>query len=57
MKSKGKQLKILGLVATVIGFGVNLMSDWIDEAKLDDKIDKKLDEKLNGIDSKEEEES
>ena len=54
---KGKQLKILGLAATVIGFGVNLISDWVDEAKLDDKIDKKLDEKLKRIDSKEEEES
>ena len=54
---KGKQLRILGLATTVIGFGINLISDWVDEAKLDDKIDKKLDEKLNGIDSKEEEES
>ena len=53
---KSKRLKVIGLVATVIGFGVDLLSDWVDEAKLDDKIDKKLDEKLNGIDSKEEEE-
>lgn len=54
---KRKRFKLIGLAATLIGFGVNLLSDWVDEAKLDDKIDKKLDEKLNGIDSKEEEES
>lgn len=39
-------LKILGLVATVFGVGATLLSDWVNEKKMEDMIDKKINERL-----------
>lgn len=34
----GKVLKILGLTATVFGFGVDCLSEWVNEKKMNAKI-------------------
>lgn len=46
-----KVLKILGLVTTIVGFGVSLASAWIGEKKTDaliaDKVAKEVAKQLN----------
>ena len=37
-----KKLKGLGLLAAILGLGVNVLSDWVDEQNLDAKIDEKV---------------
>lgn len=39
-------LKILGLVATVFGVGATLLSDWVNEKKMEALIEKKINERL-----------
>jgi low affinity Fe/Cu permease len=39
-------LKAIGIVATVIGFGVTLLTNWVDDKKMDEKIDEKVNEAL-----------
>lgn len=39
---KRKSIKIIGVAVTVIGIGVELLSDWVDERKLDEMIDEKI---------------
>lgn len=34
------------MAATLIGIGVNLITDWVDDQKMDEKIDKKVNEAL-----------
>ena len=41
---KRKSIKIIGIAVTVIGIGVELLSDWVDERKLDEMIDEKINE-------------
>ena len=41
---KRKSIKIIGVAVTVIGIGVELLSDWVDERKLDEMIDEKISE-------------
>ncbi len=52
----GKIVKIIGLIATVAGVGVNLLSDWVDEKKMDEKIEEKVNEAL-AVRAKEDKES
>lgn len=42
----GKIVKILGIVATVVGMGATLLTDWVNEKKMDEKINEKIDEAL-----------
>ncbi len=44
---KGKMVKILGIVATVVGMGATLLSDWVNEKKMNEKIDELVIEKIN----------
>ena len=44
---KGNIIKVVGLIATVAGVGVNLITDWVNEKKMDEKIEKKVKEALN----------
>jgi hypothetical protein len=37
-----KILKVLGLAATVIGMGATLLTDWVDDKKMDEKIEEKV---------------
>ena len=51
-------IKGIGLAASAIGVGATLVSDWVHEKKMEDKIDKKVNEALSryGINLNDEEE-
>lgn len=40
----GKVIKVLGLAASVIGVAATLLSDWVNEKKMDEKIEEKVNE-------------
>lgn len=42
----GKLIKIIGLGATIVGMAATLVSEWVADKKLDDKINTKLLEAL-----------
>lgn len=42
MKQKSKMIKLVGFAVTIIGVGVNLVSDWLDEQKIEEKINEAL---------------
>jgi hypothetical protein len=44
-----KLIKILGMTATVIGMGATLVTEWVNDKKIDEKITKKVTEALNEI--------
>lgn len=46
MHNKGIMIKAIGIAATVIGLGANLVTNWVDEKKMDEMIDKKVNEAL-----------
>ena len=48
-----KMVKILGLVATAVGMGATLLTDWVNE--MEEKIDERINEKLAALNDKEEE--
>ena len=37
-----KTIKIIGLIATVMGMGATLATDWVNDKKMDDKIEEKI---------------
>ena len=41
-----KMIKAIGMAATIIGIGVNLLTDWVDEQKMEEKIEAKVNEAL-----------
>ena len=57
MSNKSKWNKAIGVAATVIGAGVNLITDWVNEQKMDEKIEEKVSEALARRDKDEAEES
>ena len=57
MKNKSKMIKAMGILATIIGVGVNLITDWVDEQKMDEKIEEKVNAALAQKDKDEAEES
>lgn len=48
-------VKGIGLAATVVGVGATLVTDWVNDKKMDQKIEDKVNEALSK--KKEEEES
>ena len=48
-----KLIKILGMVATAIGMGATLVTDWVNDKKMDEKITEKVTEVLTKINEKE----
>lgn len=38
---KGTLIKFIGIATTVIGIGVNLVTDWVNEKTMDEKIEEK----------------
>lgn len=42
MSNRSKAIKIIGFAVTIIGVGVNLVTDWVNEQVMDDKIDEKV---------------
>lgn len=57
MNNKSKWIKAIGVAATVIGVGVSLITDWVNEQKMDEKIEEKVNEALAQRDKDEAEES
>ena len=49
MNNKSKWIKAIGVAATVIGVGVNLITDWVNEQKMDEKIEEKVGELENAV--------
>lgn len=47
MSNKSKWIKAIGVAVTVIGVGVNLITDWVNEQKMDEKMDEKIEEKVS----------
>lgn len=39
-----KLIKILGIAATAIGMGATLITDWVNDKKMDEKIEQKVNE-------------
>ncbi len=48
-----KLIKILGIAATVIGMGATLVTDWVNDKKMDGKIEEKVIEALTKMNEKE----
>ena len=44
-----KLIKILGIAATAMGIGATLITGWVDDKKMDEKITKKVTEALTKI--------
>lgn len=57
MNNKSKWIKAIGVAATVIGVGVNLITDLVNEQKMYEKIEEKVNEALAQRDKDEAEES
>ena len=57
MNNKSKWIKAIVVAATVISVGVNLITDWVNEQKMDEKIEEKVSEALARRDKDEAEES
>lgn len=57
MSNKSRWIVAFGVAAPVIGVGVNLITDWVNEQKMDEKIEEKVNEALARRDKDEAEES
>ena len=49
----GKLIKVLGIAATAIGMCATLVTDWVNDKKMDEKIEQKVIEALTKINEKE----
>ena len=54
--NNSKLVKILGLVATVGDVAMTLLTDWVNEKKMDEKINECIDAKLAALNDKDDEE-
>ncbi len=54
--NNSKLVKILGLVATVGGMAMTLLTDWVNEKKMDEKINECIDTKLAALNDEDDEE-
>ena len=50
-------IKIVGVAATILGVGVTLITDWVNEQKMNEKIEEKIDTALAERATENEEES
>jgi hypothetical protein len=41
-----KFIKVLGLASTILGVSASLITDWVNEQKMDEKIEEKVNEAL-----------
>ena len=48
-----KLIKILSIAATAIGMGATLITDWVNDKKMDGKIEQKVIEALTKINERE----
>lgn len=49
-----KLIKVLGITATVVGMGATIITDWVNEKKMNEKIDEKINEALTKRENEEE---
>ena len=54
--NKSKLVKILGLAATIGGVAATLLTDWVNEQKMDEKINECIDTKLAALGEENEDE-
>lgn len=54
--NNSKLVKILGLVATVGGVAMSLLTDYVNEKKMDEKINECIDAKLAALNDEDDEE-
>jgi len=54
--NNSKLVKILGLVATVGGVAMTLLTDWVNEKKMDERINECIDAKLAALNENEDDE-
>lgn len=54
--NNSKLVKILGLVATVGGVAMSLLTDWVNEKKMDERINECIDAKLAALNENEDDE-
>ena len=54
--NNSKLVKILGLVATVGGVAATLLTDWVNEKKMDERINECIDAKLAALDDEDKKE-
>ena len=47
-------VKILGIGATAVSMGATLLTDWVNDKKMEEKIDERLNEKLAELGDKNE---
>ena len=47
MNNKANWIKILGMAVTIIGMGATLLTDWVNDQKMDEKIAEKVFEATN----------
>lgn len=57
MTNEKRIIKTIGVAVTVFGFGVSILTDWVNEKKMDERIEEKVNEALAKRDSENEEES
>ncbi len=51
----GKIVQIIGIVATIMGMGASLMTEWANEKKMEEMIDEKVNEALTKREENEDE--
>lgn len=54
--NNSKLVKILGLVATVGGVAMTLLTDWVNEQKMDERINECINAKLAALNENEDDE-
>lgn len=42
----GNLIKVLGIIASAVGIGASLLSGWVEDKKMDERIDVKVNEAL-----------
>jgi hypothetical protein len=50
----GNLIKVLGIAATALGMAATLLSDWVNEKKMDEKIEEKVNEAIAKKDEEDE---
>lgn len=53
MTSRMGMIKVIGMVAAIVGFGATLLSDWVDDQKMNEKIEEKVNAAIAERDEKE----
>lgn len=46
---KSKMLKCMGMATSLVGFGISILSDWIADQQLDEKVAKAVKEQVEKI--------